>query len=134
MKFAKRSLSKQSFCPWIALAVLLAIWMFLLLGCAPTVIPMTVHDQAASYDGISRNSGFLGFDAAGLGYLTPHARDRYNADTGRTNEGILPAVQGTQLIERGKVVCLAPSSAFTIDPEHLVSWTRVLRAKKLRAP
>src|SRR4051812_41364630 len=63
MKSAKRLLS--------------SLLLSLAIGCAPTYAPKAPMSAAASWDGAAQNSGFVAFDAAGNGILTPHAKDRY---------------------------------------------------------
>ena len=122
---------------------LATIWLsslLLLAGC--TVIPETVRDLTPSFDGGAQNSGFYGYDNRGNGYLTPRARDRYNlliAQFGarylpplKADDGISPGVPGEVLFDGRKIIGIAPTNAFKIDPEHLVDFREMNRWKKAR--
>src|ERR1044071_9239090 len=95
--------------------------LILLAGCAPTVTPRVVRSSEASWDSNQQNSGFLGFDGAGNGILTPHAKARYDALLAAygvlfvpplvTNAGITPTATNT----------------FLIDAEHLADFATMNR-------
>lgn len=94
-------------------------------GCTGTIAPKAAPPPAqASFDGNTKDSGFLGFFADGSGHITPHARDRYNAlialyghDTTvplRTDAGIAKLADGT----------------FQIDAEHLAAFLTMAEKKR----
>ena len=104
-------------------SVLLALLGVLLwcASCANTVTPRQVKSQVASWDGTNQNSGFIGFDAAGNGIITPHARDRYNA---------LVDVFGKQFqppVNRDDGVTATATNTYVIDPQHLDYFMRMNR-------
>lgn len=84
--------------------------------CGCTVTPVRVVDRAPSFDGGVRNSGFIGYDSAGNGILTPHARDRYNGLAEKYGKRFIPPTNPNDGITP------TPTNTFLIDPEHLVKF------------
>ncbi len=93
----------------------------LLTGCAPTVTPRVVRSSEASWDANEQNSGFLGFDAAGNGILTPHAKGRYDALLGLYGALFVPPLVREAGITR------TATNTFLIDAEHLADFATMNR-------
>lgn len=89
-----------------------------------TVTPRPVVDGMPSFDGAVQNSGFLGFDPAGRGILTPHARDRYNRLVAEYGARYLPPL----VLDAG--VTPTATNTFLLDPEHLVDFAEMNRWRK----
>ena len=90
-------------------------------GCSSTVSPNAPAARQASWDRNSQNSGFIGFDAAGNGILTPHARDRYNA---------LVSVYGSRLSPPAQMdvgITGTDTNTFLIDAQHLADFAKFQR-------
>lgn len=100
-----------------SLKAFLASACLLLVLASCTVTPKIVKDAGASFDGNARNSGLIGYDPAGRGILTPHARDRYHAliemygkrfdPPLRAGDGLLPTATNTVLIDAEHLVDFA---------------------------
>lgn len=87
--------------------------MLMITGCTTTITPKPVTDNTASFDGNTQNSGFIGFDSAGAGILTPGGRDRYNELIEKYGVKFMPELnKDAGITESGSV--------YLIDAEHLV--------------
>jgi hypothetical protein len=107
--------------------ILVTIWLSsLLLGC--TVIPKTAKDNRASFDGTAQNSGFYGYDVEGYGYITPHARDRYNLLIANFGYRYQPPMK----FDEG--ITATATNSYRIDPEHLVDFQEMNGWKKSLPP
>jgi hypothetical protein len=101
----------------------------LLTGCKiPIIRPPVVKDHEASFDGNTHNSGFIGFDAAGNGILTPHAKDRYDALVAQYGDQFHPP------LAKGDGITLTSTNTYLIDAQHLVAYTRMNRWLKSGGP
>ena len=106
---------------WIAVMIGALLVLNLLAGCAPTIRPKVPAAAQASWDGTDQNSGFVGFDQAGAGILTSHARDRYNSLCDRYGGYFHPVVRA------GDGISPTPTNTFLIDPQHLVYFATMNR-------
>lgn len=79
-------------------------------GC--TVAPKVVTNSQASFDGNKQNSGLLGYDEAGNGIFTSHARDRYNALIDQFGKSFKPP------IERDSGIVATSTNTFLLDGQH----------------
>ena len=94
-------------------------------ACTSTVTPDAVRATEASYDGNTRNSGFMGFFADGSGHITPHARDRYN---------LLLTIYGREYLPpltRDAGIAALTDGTFQIDALHLTAF--IVMSDKHRA-
>jgi hypothetical protein len=109
--------SPNSF-PIIVICLLMAIW--LPVACTSTIVPAKVKAATASYDGGQQNSGFIAFAPDHGGYITPHARDRYNALVADYGNQFSPALQPD--------IGLAPATNnWHIDAQHLFYYATMNR-------
>jgi hypothetical protein len=93
----------------------------LLTGCAPTVTPRVVSSSEASWDANQQNSGFLGFDGAGNGILTPHAKARYDALLAAYGALFVPP------LAKDRGITPTATNTFLIDAEHLADFATMNR-------
>jgi hypothetical protein len=86
-------------------------------ACTTTVTPVQIKDTVHSYDGTNQNSGFIGSGTNGCGYITPHARDRYNGYIEIYGKRFIPPL----VCDEG-LKYIATSNVWEIDQEHLVKF------------
>lgn len=106
---------------WLS-SLVVAVWI--LSGCTGTVVPRQVRDNVTSWDSTNQNSGFIGYDSAGNGILTPHAYYRYND---------LALTYGKKFAPRlgpGAGTQPTATNTYLIDPEHLVKFATMNRWRK----
>ena len=91
------------------------------IGCT-TVVPETIHANAASWDGTNQNSGFIGW-TNGQGIITVHAAERYTG---------LIAIYGKRFVPP-----LTPGYGLTptngvywITPEAITDFAKMNRWRK----
>jgi hypothetical protein len=96
-----------------------------LAGCNSTIVPQAIEPKQASFDGNDLNSGIIGQDPAGRGYIiTAHARERYNLLVDAYGRDFTPP-----LARDAGISALADGTAL-IDREHLVKFLEMARWKK----
>jgi hypothetical protein len=93
----------------------------LAIGGCTTVLPVSVKPKQASWDQNQQNSGFIGFDQAGNGILTPHARDRYNLLILAYGKRFNPALG----VDEG--LTATATNTFLIDAQHLADFATMNR-------
>lgn len=93
---------------------------------ACTVTPKRVTDSTPSFDGAVRNSGFIGFDAAGNGILTPLARERYNLLIAEFGQRYLPPLRPDAGITP------TSTNTYLIAPQYLVDFREMNRWRKAK--
>lgn len=134
--------SANKFAALVAWVALLAACV-LLSACASTVTPKIVQDTVVSFDVNAQNAGFLGFDNAGNGVITEHARFRYNALVNlygacftppvACDAGISPVALADKL-NNSVIIGTAPAGAYLIDAQHLVDFAQMQRWLKSNRP
>lgn len=100
--------------------------LLVLTGC--TVIPKVVKNSQGSLDGNAQNSGLIGYDAAGNGILTSHARDRYNGLVKAYGARFSPP-----LLEDSGLVATS-TNTWLMDGQHRFYFETMNRWHKQRAP
>jgi hypothetical protein len=92
-------------------------------GCG-TVTPGAISSEHASFDGNDQNSGVIGRDPLGRGYIITHrARDRYNALVKVFGRDFSPAL-------RADAGVISAGDAYVIDREHLIKFIEMSRWAK----
>ena len=104
------------------------VGLSLMAGCTNTVAPKQASSGRPSWDGSSQNSGFIGFDQAGNGILTAHARDRYNELMDRYGKKFSPPVR------QDDGLTATATNTWLIDPQHLSSFMTANRWRKQELP
>jgi hypothetical protein len=109
---------------WLNIVAFCILAAIALTACNSTVRPALVEPAQASYDGNEQNSGILGADPAGGGYLiTAHARDRYNALVETYGRDFAPALTRDAGISKTE-------GGYVITREYLVKFLEMNRWRK----